>query len=152
MSYVNQMSTLGVIVPQRGQYSTNSRMRQASQNFSSAPRAQEQMSLQESEIISRLNEALVQQRNQFERFKYLTEQKFTTLSKDLMQMNVMLREAHDTISKYKDKIDVQESRAALRQYQQGDTRQPMDQAIDRNGVAPKDVQITDVFNCSGKRF
>lgn len=111
-----------------------------------------QMTLVQTEIIRQVKEALQYQALQFDRFRDLTEQKFTTLSKDLMDMDMQLKRAHSFIERIKDKQEVVESRAALNDYQQGDKRAVPTQAIDRTGVAPSDISIENIFNCSGKRF
>ncbi len=51
--------------------------------------------------------------------------------------------------KMKDKEVVEQSREAL--FNRKD-RPPVDKPIDRNNVAPSDVQIGNIFNMSGKRF
>lgn len=110
-----------------------------------------QITLAQSELILKLKDALEYQLLQFNRFRELTEQKFTSLSKDLLDVTMQLKDARETIHKIKDKEDVQVARERLRQYQQGDLPPP-DRPIDRNGVAPSQVQIQDIFNCAGKRY
>jgi hypothetical protein len=110
-----------------------------------------QMTLVQSEIIRQVKEALNYQALQFDRFRDITDKKFTTLSQDLMEMSMQLKRANSTIERLKDKEEVAESRAALNTYQRGDRPAPS-QAIDRTGVAPSDVSIANIFNCSGKRF
>lgn len=111
----------------------------------------QQLTLAQSQLINQLKEALEYQAMQFDRYRDLTEKKFTSLSKDLLDLTFQLKDAKDFISKMRDKQDVQATRQALHQYQQGD-RPAHDQPIDRNGVSPSSVQIQDIFNCSGKRF
>lgn len=111
----------------------------------------DQLTLAQSEMITKLKDALSFQAMQFDRFKELTERKFTTLSKDLLDVTMRLKEAHSHIQKMRDREETASARQALHEYQQGD-KPAVTQAIDRNGVAPSSVSIQDIFNCSGRRF
>ena len=170
VSYVSQMQNMGVINSRKVQeqygisaesfndiqhrLDSNAPRRDLSRAEQAANKAQQQpgqVTLAQSELIMKLKEALEWQAMQFDRFRQITEQKFTTLSKDLLDVTMELKQARETITRIKDKDDAIAARAALQRYQQGD-RAPVSQAIDRNGVAPSQVQIQDIFNCSGKRF
>lgn len=137
-----------VVYESEAPHTTNHAQTQA---VSSSPQNQEQMTLVQSEIVRQVKEALNYQSLQFDRFRDITDKKFTTLSKDLLEVTMQLKRAHSIIEKLKDKEEVAQSRAALNSYQQGD-KAPVNQAIDRTGVAPSDVSIANIFNCSGKRF
>lgn len=115
------------------------------------PQPQGQMTLQESELLLKMKEALQYQATQFERFRDLTERKFTTISKDLLDVTMQLKEAHTVIAKIKDKEEVAVARERMQRYQQGDAP-PVDRPIDRNGVAPSQIKIASIFNCAGKKF
>ena len=145
MTYVSQMQSMGVIIPNRQR---QAQVNYAQQQQQQAPQVAQQDHL---EIISKLQEALQYQAVQFQRYKDITDRKFTSLSKDLLDITMQLRETQKVMGKIKDKHDTAQARADLMRYQQGD-RAPADMPIDRNGVSPKDVQIADIFNCSGKRF
>jgi len=157
MTYVSQMTTLGVITPRRAQqqYGISAESLEEIQNRAGKPSAEvpideEQLTLDQSQVIIKLRDALQYQAVQFDRYRELTEQKFTTLSKDLLDLSMQLKETKGLVDKYKDKLEVRSNRAALHRYQQGD-KPAVDMPIDRNGVAPKDVQIDNIFNFSGRR-
>jgi len=153
VNYISQMQTLGIIVPDRYNDKTPTDHHEPTITKPTPPQPDnpEQLTLSQSTFITKLTEALTYQAQQFERFKELTEKKFTTLSKDLLELTMQLKEARQHINKLKEKLEVTQAREALINYQQGD-KPPLDKPIDRNGVAPKDVQIHDIFNFSGKRF
>ena len=174
MSYVAQMQSMGVISPrqtqqqygiseesmeeirrnagttaqQRGQTQAPQQPQQSYQQQSYQQQSQQnddgQLTLTQSEVIQQLKEAVQYQAKQFDRFKELAERKFTTLSKDVMELRMELKQAQQTIAKLRDKEDVAAARQALHKYQQGD-KPPSDQPIDRNGVAPSEVQIENIF-------
>lgn len=149
------MQSMGMINTDRRQQVQTAQQHTAT--FRAPERASEMMQVAQSnqaskdEAIAKLTEALNYQATQFERFRQITERKFTTLSKDLMDSNMRLKEVYAFVTKIKDKQEVHATREALANYQKGD-RKPVDRAIDRNGVSPKDVQIENIFNFSGKRF
>lgn len=167
MSYIAQMQSMGVVKPQgyqerygisqeaftqiqqrAGQTAANTMRPQATVQ---EPADQNQLTLAQSQTITKITEALQYQAVQFERFRELTERKFTTLSKDLMDVTMQLKDAHTVIARLRDRHDVAAAREQLQSYQRGD-RPATDRPIDRNGVAPSKVQIQDIFNCSGRRF
>ena len=164
MSYVAQMQSMGVVRPDRTQQrygisaesfnDIRNRLDHAGQQQRPVQAPQQepgQLTLDQAELIQKMKQALEFQAVQFDRFRELTERKFTSLSKELLDLTMQLKEARDIAIKLRDKEDVIAARAALHQYQQGD-KPPVNQAIDRTGVAPSQVQVHDIFNCSGKRF
>ncbi len=160
------MQTMGVIRPQGyqekygiSQESFTQIQRQASQTPSSIASPQPevikendpQLTLTQSQVINRLADALQFQATQFDRFREISERKFTTLSKDLLDVTMQLKESNQLLAKLRDKHEVAAAREAMHSYQRGD-KPAAEKAIDRNGVAPSAVQIENIFNCSGKRF
>ncbi len=117
-----------------------------------AKESKDQLTLSQSITVRKLTDALEYQANQFNRYKQLAEMKFTSLSKDLLDLSMQLKEAQKTIAQFKDKFELVKAREELLAYQRGDSREPLDRPIDRNGVSPKDVQIEDIFNCANKKF
>ena len=152
MGYVEQMQSMGIIndSPSSSSGSFNEIQRRINQ-AQAIQRDPEQLTIGDSAIIERFKQAIEYQAAQFERFRQLTEQKFTTLSKDVLDLTMELKQARAIIQKLKDKEETLQARAALQAYQRGDAP-PKEIPIDRNGVAPSEVQIEQIFNFSGKRF
>jgi hypothetical protein len=99
--------------------------------------------------IRELREMIIHQKNHFDRFKEIAGKRIIALEQELARNNSQLKHALEFINKIKDKAVVEQSRETL--FNRKD-RAPLDKPVDRNGVAPKDVQIVDIFNCSGKKF
>ncbi|MBW2983167.1 hypothetical protein KY327_02590 [Candidatus Woesearchaeota archaeon] len=167
MSYVAQMQSMGVIDPRQSQQryglsqesmddirrnaGTTAQQRtsvdprpQQPQQQSKKHEEQAQLTINQSEVIQQLKDAIKYQAQQFDRFRELAERKFTSLSKDLMEVNMELKQAQQTIAKLRDKEDVAAARQALSDYQKGD-KPPATQPIDRTGVAPSEVQLDKIF-------
>ncbi len=72
----------------------------------------------------------------------LNKQKIDSLEKEVAQLQQTNKKNQDFIEKIKDKDVVARSREALHNRVDKD---PIDKPIDRNGVAPKDVQIQNIF-------
>ncbi len=99
--------------------------------------------------ISELRDALLEQKSRFDRFVQISQNRITSLEKEVAELRVQLEKATESLMKIKDKEVVERSREAL--FSRKDAA-PIDKPVDRNGVAPSKVQIADIFNCSGKRF
>ena len=103
-------------------------------------------------IEQQLNEMqtkLYEQRNKFERFLTINQNRMMTLEKEVTQLRDELKKKTEMLDKLSDKETVQKSREAL--FNRKD-RAPLDKPVDRNNVAPSSVQIETIFNCSGKKF
>ncbi|MBD3208923.1 hypothetical protein GF367_00710 [Candidatus Woesearchaeota archaeon] len=158
MTYVAQMQSMGVIQPQKVQErygisaeSFNDIQQHINQHKQQAKDvAQGQVTLEQSEILTKLKEALKHQATQFERYRQITEQKFTTLSKELLDVTMQCKQLQHAVTQIKDKEDITAAREALHRYQQGD-KPPGGEPIDRNGIAPKDVQLESIFNFSARK-
>lgn len=116
---------------------------QSSQNSSSSP------TNDFSSRISELRDALLEQKSRFDRFVQISQNRITSLEKEVAELRSQLDTATESLNKLKDKDVVAKSREAL--FSRKDAP-PLDKPIDRNGVAPSQVQIENIFNCSGKRF
>lgn len=162
MSYLSQMQQVGIIHPQRFQekygiseesfkeIQKKAQQKNTLEAIREIKKEKEQLTINESAIINKLVETIQEQEQRFKRYKELTEQKFNTLAKEFLEMSTTIKKLQETIEKIKDKEEVTKAREFLMEYQKGD-RPPLDRPIDRNGVAPKDVQITEIFNFSRRR-
>ncbi len=81
--------------------------------------------------------------NKFNRVIALNKQKVESLGKEVEGLKAQLKEANDKIAKMRDKEVVHEAREALHNRRD---KPPVDKPIDRNGVAPKDVQLENIFS------
>ncbi|MFP4524547.1 MAG: hypothetical protein ACLFO2_04535 [Candidatus Woesearchaeota archaeon] len=168
MSYVAQMQSMGVIDARQSQQryglsqesmddirrnagttaqqrtSVDPRPQQQPQQQSKKHEEQAQLTINQSEVIRQLKDAITYQAQQFDRFRELAERKFTSLSKDVMELNMELKQAQQTIAKIRDKEEVAAARQALSDYQKGD-KPPSEHPIDRNGIAPSEVQLDKIF-------
>jgi hypothetical protein len=128
---------------------------QSGQQSAPAQQAVRNPSANQDELVQtviKLQEALAYLSTQFERYKEINDKRANTLRADVEEFAAGIQEKLAFIEKLKDKHEATESREALVRYQQSSGKEPVDKPIDRNGVAPKDVQIGSIFNCSGKRF
>ena len=133
MDYIQQMQRSGSLNPVTGAVSYGSQSSQPSQAAE----------------LNELKEAMLLQKNHFERFVQITKGRIQTLEKEVSELREELTKAQAVLEKISDKATVQRSREALLNRKD---RPPSDTPIDRNGVAPKDVSIDKIFNCSHKRF
>lgn len=99
--------------------------------------------------IQSLRESFDLMKTKFERTLQLHNNKIYSLEKEVNELREELKQKTEVISKIRDQEVVQKSREAL--FSRKD-RAPADKPIDRNNVAPADVQIMKVFNFSNKRF
>jgi len=88
-------------------------------------------------------------KNQTERHIQIQKNKIFTLEKEVSELRDKLSKVSAIAYKIQDKEVVERSREAA--FSRRD-KPPADKPIDRNGVAPADVEITKIFNCAGKRF
>lgn len=88
-------------------------------------------------------------KNQTERHLQIQKNKILTLEKEVSELRNELSKATSIIYRLQDKEVVERSREALLNRRD---KPPVDRPIDRNGVAPADVQLSKIFNCAGKRF
>lgn len=99
--------------------------------------------------LAEMQETLAMQKSKFERTIGILQNRIDVLEKEVAGMKAEMDKMTEKYSKIKDKEVVEQSREAL--FNRKD-REPVDRPIDRNNVAPSQVQIANVFNMSGKRF
>lgn len=99
--------------------------------------------------IAELQENMAMQKNKFERTLGILQNRIDILEKELAGMKADMEKVMEKFGKISDKDVVEQSREAL--FNRKD-RAPVDKPIDRNNVAPSDVQIANIFNMSGKKF
>ncbi len=90
-----------------------------------------------------------QQKNHFERLNEINKNKIFSLEKEVNQLREELEKATSVLNKIQDKEIVTKTREELFGRRE---KPPSDKPIDRNGVAPKDVQIEKIFNFSSRKF
>lgn len=122
--------------------------------FNDVPRQQMHMSKPEptpqfQDQINQIQQNLQEQKNKFDRFLAINQNRIVSLEKEVNQLRDELNKKTELLNKISDRETVQRSRDAL--FNRKD-RAPLDRAIDRNNVAPSQVQIEKIFNCSGKKF
>ena len=86
--------------------------------------------------------------NQFRRYRELNNRAIAQLKHELAQTQAQLKQALALTKKFNDAQLVQETRNAVLNHVE---REPGKEPIDRNGVAPCDVRVEEIFNFSGKR-
>ncbi|MCF7866729.1 hypothetical protein K9L67_02940 [Candidatus Woesearchaeota archaeon] len=101
------------------------------------------------EKIEDIQSNMIQQRDHTNRILSLCQNKIYSLEKEVNQLREVLAKTTEKLEKINDKEVVQRSREALFNRQE---KIPADMPIDRTGVAPKDVQLSKIFNFSGKKF
>jgi hypothetical protein len=99
--------------------------------------------------LAEMQEALAMQKNKFDRTLSILQNRIDVLEKEVAGMKAEMEKMTEKYGKMKDKEVVEQSREAL--FNRKD-RDPVDKPIDRNNVAPSQVQIANIFNMSGKRF
>ncbi|MFA6072608.1 MAG: hypothetical protein WC758_00650 [Candidatus Woesearchaeota archaeon] len=99
--------------------------------------------------IAEFQDALAMQKNKFDRTISILQNRIDSLEKEVAGMRLEFEKIAEKYNKFKDKETVEQSREALFNRQD---RPPVDKPIDRNHVAPSDVQISNIFNMSGKKF
>ncbi|MFP4567777.1 MAG: hypothetical protein ACLFN8_02435 [Candidatus Woesearchaeota archaeon] len=143
MSYLEQLQKNG----------TMSAVERQTSQFSNAQRAQTRTIHDPihdfKEQIDKLQTSMFDQRNKFERFLTINQNRMMTLEKEVNELRSELTRKTEMLNKLSDKETVQRSREALFTRQD---RVPLDRPVDRNNVAPSQVQIENIFNCSGKKF
>ena len=132
MDYLEQMQRTGMVQPEIRQ-------------FSRPNNSQTEVLTQVQEILEQVNN----QRNNTERILKISQNKIYSLEKEVSELRDELKKATEVLTKLRDKEVVQKTREALFNRQE---RAPVDRPIDRNNVAPKDVSIEKIFNCSHKKF
>lgn len=104
-------------------------------------------------LVSSLSRQLQQQEQMFSRFKHFSEQRIGKLEDHLMTTTKVLKEMQETV------FAIKSNQQAQNTFQQPSKEsntlekqnvRPATKAIDRNNVAPSDVQVEDIFYC-GKR-
>lgn len=101
-----------------------------------------QTTLTETEKTEFLGQLIKRMRLMQERSNNLMLERITKLERDVQIMS-------DLLAKHKDKETVQQTRQRFLERKE---REPVTHAIDRNNVAPSSVNITEIFNFSGRRF
>ena len=87
-------------------------------------------------------EDMEEQRRIFERHISINRQKINSLEKEVEQLKMVVQKTTEFMNKMNDSEAVAKRREALHSRRE---RPPSDRPIDRNGVAPSDVQIRDIF-------
>ena len=142
MSYLNQLQKSG----------TMDAVQKQTHQFNNPHRPQTQQNNHHNDIqeqIHRLQNTMQEQKNKFERFLSINQNRIMTLEKEVNELKTELTKKTQVLDKMNDKETVQRSRDAL--FNRKD-RAPLDRPVDRNNVAPSQVQIETIFNCSGKKF
>ncbi len=80
----------------------------------------------------------------FKRYVNLNDRRIEALKQEIILRDKMLKEAYDFVKKAKDKQTVQATREAVYQYN-NQPKPAQDTPIDRNGVAPSQVQLHKIF-------
>ncbi len=143
MSYLNQLHKSGTMdVVQRQTHQFSKRPQQTTRRDE-----QEQEEVQNQ--ITQLQTMLREQKNKFDRFLSLNQNRIMTLEKEVNELKKEINQKTQAMQKMSDREVVQRSRDALFNRQE---RAPLDRPVDRNNVAPSKVQIETIFNCSGKKF
>ncbi len=101
------------------------------------------------EQFEEMQTTMFAQKNKFERFLQINQNRMMTLEKEVVTLREELAKKTTMLDKLSDRETVQRSRDAL--FNRKD-RAPSDRPVDRNNVAPSQVQIENIFNCSGKKF
>ena len=87
-------------------------------------------------------EDMEEQRRIFERHISINRQKINSLEKEVEQLKMVVKKTTEFMNKINDSEVVAKKREALHSRRE---RPPSDRPIDRNGVAPSDVQIREIF-------
>ena len=80
--------------------------------------------------------------NMLKRLTKVNKERITSLEEEVSQLTKKIAELNNFFEKIKDKEVVANARLAI---QNRRDRPPVDRPIDRNNVAPKDVQIESIF-------
>ena len=140
MSYLNQLQQSGTI----------DAIQKQTQQFSKPQvRTTKEPQNDYQEQLDKLQITMQEQKNKFERFLTINQNRIMTLEKEVNELKQELQKKTQALEKLNDKEVVQRSRDAL--FNRKD-RAPLDRPVDRNNVAPSQVQIETIFNCSGKKF
>lgn len=99
--------------------------------------------------IQAILEMVQQQKDHSNRILNLNQNKIYSLEKEVNELREQLKQVSEKLAQINDKEVVKRSREALFNRQE---KAPADRPIDRNGVCPKDVQISNIFNYSGRKF
>lgn len=131
MSYVEQMQRTAMLHPTTGSVTTG--------NGSQSTQ----------EKVQTILEIVQQQKEHTNRILKLNQNKIYSLEKEVSELQQQLKRVSEKLAQINDKEIVKRSREALFNRQK---KAPADVPIDRNGISPKDVQIRDIFNFSGRKF
>ncbi len=147
MDYVNQMQKSGA-------FSTtptpnNPRPYNPSQGQTQNPMGKQGADDDLKQKLAEMQDMLSMQKNKFDRTLGILQNRIEVLEKEVAEMKSEFERMSEKYSRIKDKEVVEQSREAL--FNRKD-RPPVDKPIDRNNVAPSDVQIGNIFNMSGKKF
>jgi CBS-domain-containing membrane protein len=99
--------------------------------------------------LAQLQEAFTIQKQRFERTLGLLQNRIDALEKEVSDMksgNTKIAQPH---TKETEKQSVEKARDALFNHKE---KEVSTKPIDRNRVAPSEVQIANIFNMSGKKF
>jgi ribosomal protein L9 len=99
--------------------------------------------------LAELQDALANLKNKFDRTISIYQNRVDALEREVSELKKQVAEMMEKFGKLKDKEVVEQSREKLFSHKD---RPPLDKPIDRNNVAPSDVQIGNIFNMSGKKF
>lgn len=81
----------------------------------------------------------------FKRYVDLNDRRIENLKQEIGIRDKMLKEVHDYVAKVKDQAVVQATREKVFQQNNQASRAPANTPIDRNGVAPSQVQLDKIF-------
>ncbi|MFT4282994.1 MAG: hypothetical protein ACMXX6_01065 [Candidatus Woesearchaeota archaeon] len=94
-----------------------------------------------------ITNTLIEQKAMFQRVIQNNKNRIKDIEKEVGELASKLKEATEFINKIKDREIVEKTREKL--YSMRD-KKPMDKPIDRNNVAPKDVDIQKIFYAGGR--
>jgi hypothetical protein len=148
MDYINQMQKSGAFSTTPTPHNPRPFTPNSGQSQSPQGNSGQDDSASKSKI-DELQETMAMQKNKFDRTISLLQNRIDILEKEVAGMKAEFEKMSEKYGKLKDKEVVEQSREAL--FNRKD-KAPADKPIDRNNVAPSDVQIANIFNMSGKKF
>ena len=99
--------------------------------------------------LAEMQDTIATMKNKYDRTLSIYQNRVDMLEKEVAELKKQFAEIQEAYSKVKDKEVVEQSRDKLFNHKD---RPPVDRPIDRNNVAPSEVQIGNIFNMSGKKF
>lgn len=143
MSYLDELQKSGTM------HAVEMQTKQFNNTHRSQTRTEHDPYVDFKEQFEEMQSAMFDQKNKFERFLKINQNRMMTLEKEVTTLREELAKKTTMLDKLSDRETTQRSREAL--FNRKD-RAPLDRPVDRNNVAPSSVQIENIFNCSGKKF